>query len=415
MSNVMPVISPPYPAVFLALAAADEAALQQQAALMAQFLPGATPAVPSPGPWRLATWGDTADDLHARLAAFVGGTAISSVHMGEVRQRPSLAFLCTGQGAQYPGMGRDLYQSDPVFRAALDECADLLRPYLPLPLLEVIFPPDVANPATAVIHETGYTQPALFALEYALAQRWLAWGVRPAVLLGHSVGEYVAACLAGVFSLADGLKLIAARGRLMGALPPGGAMAAVFAAAERVETAVAPYADRVSLAAANGPTNTVISGEATAVARILAALKADKIRARPLVVSHAFHSPLMEPMLAEFTAVAATITYHPPAIPIISNVTGQPATANDLVTPDYWREHVRAAVQFAPAVQALYAQKVDIFLEIGPQPHLIGMAARIPSAGSTPLLLPSLRPEQPDWPTLLSSLATLYVQGVDIH
>lgn len=400
----------------LNLAAKTEIDLRQQASKLRDgLLSGAGwPELAVGGeerPFRLALWAKEKEEAAAKLAAFLAAAAPQGWVSGQAPEKPpAVAFLCTGQGAQYAGMGRELYETEPVFRRALDACAAELRPYLDLPLLNVLYP---ADPAASPIHDTTYTQPALFALEYALAQLWLAWGVRPAVVLGHSVGEYVAATLAGVFSLADGLKLIAARGRLMGALPPGGSMAAVFAAEETVVAALAPYAEQVSIAALNGPAQTVISGEKTAVAHVLATLKKERIRARPLVVSHAFHSPLMAPMLDEFAQIAATVTYHPPQIPLISNVTGQLASPNLLTNPGYWRDHVRAAVRFAPAVQALYAMGVGVFLEIGPQPHLVGMAQRIPAPdGMTPLLIPSLQAEESDWATLLPGLGELWVQGL---
>jgi acyl transferase domain-containing protein len=312
---------------------------------------------------------------------------------------PPLVMMFTGQGVQYPGMGRQLYEMNETFRTALDACDGYLRPFLERPLLEVLFAEDetIAN----LVHETAYTQPALFSVEYALAQLWLSWGVRPAVVMGHSVGEYVAATIAGVFSLADGLKLIAERGRQMQALPHGGSMAAVFAEEARVAAAIAPYADEVSIAAINGPTNVVISGAGTAVAAILTTFKEEGVRARELVVSHAFHSPLMAPMLAGFEAVARTVTYHPPQIPLISNVTGQ--VVDDRVqTAVYWRDHVREAVRFADAVQTAHQMGIDHFLEAGPNPVLIGMAKRILPRG-TGVWLPSLKQGSDDWEMLQES------------
>ncbi len=398
----------------LKLAAATEKELRQQAARLHDRLQAGADwpdAALGEGPFRLALWAKDNVEAAAKLSAFLAGEAPQGWSSGQAPQTPpQVAFLCTGQGAQYAGMGRELYETEPIFSQALDECAQGLRPYLDWPLLDVIYP---ADPAASPINETTYTQPALFAVEYALARLWLAWGVRPAVVLGHSVGEYVAAALAGVFSLADGLKLIAARGRLMGALPSGGSMAAVFAAEEVVAAALTPHSDRVSIAAVNGPTQTVISGEETAVAHILTELKKERVRARPLVVSHAFHSPLMKPMLDEFAQVAATITYHPPQIPLISNVTGQIAAPDTVTHPGYWRDHVRAAVRFAPAVQTLYAMGVGVCLEIGPQPHLTGMARRIPAPnGTEPLLLPSLQQGESDWAVLLPGWGALWAAGV---
>lgn len=398
---------PPTAVHLYTFSAATEEELRQR---VARFLPDEAGAA-GQRPFRLALWASEQEEALAKTAAFLRGDAPQGWLSGQAPETPPpVAFLCTGQGAQYVGMGRALYETEPHFRQALEACAEGLRPYLPIPLPDVLYPPEGQS---SPIDETTYTQPALFAIEYALAQLWLAWGVRPAVLLGHSVGEYAAAALAGVFSLADGLKLIAARGRLMGALPTGGSMAAVFADEATVAALLAPYADRVAIAALNGPAQTVISGEETAVAHILDALKKVRVRARPLVVSHAFHSPLMDPMLDEFAQIAATVRYQPPQIPLISNVTGQLAAPELLATAQYWRDHARAAVRFAPAVQTLYEMGIAIFLEIGPQPHLTGMARRIPNerGGELPLLLPSMQQGEDAWQVLMQSWAQLWVLG----
>ena len=221
-------------------------------------------------------------------------------------------------------MGRELYETQPVYREALERCDALLRGQLEKPLLAMLFN---ADGASSELDQTAYTQPALFAVEYALARMWESFGVKPHAVLGHSVGEYVAACIAGVFSLEDALKLIAARGRLMQALPRAGAMAVAMTNATRVEAALAPFAHEVSIAAYNGPTNVVFSGRTAAVESISASLRAEGITVTPLAVSHAFHSPLVEPMLDEFARIAATVKYSSPHLPVISNVTGRVADA----------------------------------------------------------------------------------------
>ena len=193
---------------------------------------------------------------------------------------------------------------------------------------------------TSPIDETSYTQPALFAVEYSLAELWRSWGIEPGIVLGHSVGEYVAACVAGVFSLEDGLRLIATRARLMQQLPRNGSMAVIMTDAKRVESLLAPYRDRVSIAAANGPENTVISGETAAVRELVGKFEASGLRTQFLTVSHAFHSPLMEPMLDEFERVAAEVKYSKPRIPIISNLTGE-ILSDTAPTAEYWRRHIR--------------------------------------------------------------------------
>jgi len=357
---------------------------------------------------RLAISADSPGQLRARLAAFSADGADENVISGEVpaRKVPKIAFLCTGQGAQYAGMGRELFDTQPTFRRALERCAELLRPQLDKPLLDVLF-----GSAKALLDQTAYTQPALFALEYALAELWRSWGVTPTAMLGHSVGEYVAACLAGVFTLEDGLKLIAARGRLMQQLPTDGAMTAVLAPEGEVAAAIASHADEVAIAAVNGPRNTVISGRRAAVQQIGEQLAAAGIEIRPLNVSHAFHSPLMEPMLDEFEQIARTINFSPPQRTLIANLTGQIIDAS-IATPDYWRRHIRQPVRFADSIQTLQQMGCDVLIEIGPKPVLLGMARQC-WTGEEVLWLPSLRPEK-TWSQLLESLGALYVRGAAI-
>ena len=333
-------------------------------------------------------------------------------------RRPRIAFLFTGQGAQYVNMGRELFLTQPVFQAALTRCAEILRPHLEEPLLTVIYPPAGATAdAQRLLSQTIYTQPALFALEYALACLWRSWGVIPDAVMGHSVGELVAACVAGVFSLEEGLALIAARGRLMQALPANGSMFAVWAAEAVVRDVLAPFADRVSVAAVNGPEHLTLSGEHAALRSVIEHLTALQIRTKELAVSHAFHSPLMEPMLAEFAQIARSLRYAPPALALISNLTGELATAA-IGTPEYWVSHVRQPVRFAAGLQTLRAAGHDVFIELGPSPVLLGMAEPCfdaTAACAAPVLLPSLRAGAADWQVLLRSLGALYVRGARIE
>jgi acyl transferase domain-containing protein len=289
--------------------------------------------------------GDTARIRHS-LAGYRGNREAQDWFHGEAHgtRQPRVAFLFTGQGAQYTGMARQLYETHPTFKATLDQCDQILRPFLQRPLLSVLF---ADNDSDAVlIDETAYTQPALFAVEYALAELWRSWGVQPSVVMGHSVGEYVAACIAGVFRLEDGLKLIAERARLMQGLPSSGGMAAVFADEAVVEKAIAAHTGEISIAAINGPSNVVISGAEQALTGVLESLAQQGIKSRRLTVSHAFHSPLMEPILDEFEKVAASINYSEPHIGLMSNMTGSLATMDQVTHPRYWREHVRKPCGF---------------------------------------------------------------------
>jgi acyl transferase domain-containing protein/acyl-CoA synthetase (AMP-forming)/AMP-acid ligase II/acyl carrier protein/alpha/beta superfamily hydrolase len=376
---------------------------------------------------RLAIVTDSAKQLQEKLAAFRGGREVPGLMAGTVDKgiNQKIAFLFTGQGSQYVGMGYQLYQTQPTFRAALDQCAEILQPYLEKSLLEVLYPQTTEtnfpitnhqSPVTSLLDETVYTQPALFALEYALAQLWQSWGIKPSVVMGHSVGEYVAACIAGVFSLEDGLKLIAHRGKLMQALPQNGEMVAVLADEATVRIAIEPYIKQVAIAAINGFQNIVISGETEAIQEVISKLTSQGIKTKRLQVSHAFHSPLMEPMLADFEQVACQITYSVPHIDIISNLTGKLAT-EEITTPQYWVNHVRQPVKFASSIEVLKQQNYQIFLEIGAKPTLLGMGRTILEASSNSkayFCLPSLRPPQEDWQQILTSLATLSIQGITI-
>ncbi len=275
--------------------------------------------------------------------------------------------------------------------------------------------PTIHDPRSTedLLHQTLYTQPALFAIEYALAELWRSWGIVPSYVMGHSIGEYVAACVAGVFSLEDGLKLIAARGRLMQALAQNGSMAAVFANEETVRKAIMPHLDKVDVAAINGPEHVVISGERETVHEILRKLETEGVKHKPLVVSHAFHSPLMEPMLDEFERIAREIKYSAPRMPLLSNLTGQFVADDEITNARYWRNHVREAVRFSDAMATLQEHGCKIFVEIGPSPTLLSMGQRCLPENSA-IWLPSLRNGRDDWQQMLETLAGLYVRGVNV-
>lgn len=370
-------------------------------------------------PHRAALIAGSREEMRDKLAAFVespepGGDP-DGIQSGQTTyaihtDRPPIAFLFTGQGAQYAGMGRRLYETMPVFRRALEQCDELLRPHLQQSLLSVLYP----DPGqTTPLDHTTYTQPALFALEYALAQVWRSWGVVPSAVLGHSVGEYVAACVAGIFSLEDGLRLIAERAQLMGDLPRNGAMAAVFTGEEEVAEAIAPYSQVLAIAAINGPKNTVISGEVAAVKEVSAEMRTRGVRVERLTVSHAFHSPLMDPMLDALERRATSVRFARPQIELITNLTGQRLGSGSTLDGQYLRRHARETVRFQDGMVSLHEMGYSLFIEPGPSPVLLGMGRRcLPEEAG--LWLPSLRKNRDDWRSLLESLGALYIHGVEI-
>ncbi|MFI9650792.1 type I polyketide synthase, partial [Streptomyces sp. NPDC052040] len=341
-----------------------------------------------------------------------GGTGTVDGQVRGARSVPEVAFLFTGQGSQYPDMGRELYETEPVFRRAVEECAKILDPLLGRPLTALLYPdPADTEAAAGELRNTRFTQPALFAVEYALSRLWRSWGVEPAAVLGHSVGEYVAACVAGVFSLADGLRLVAERARLMQELPSGGVMVSLRGRPEQIEDVVRRH-PLVSVAAVNGPEAVVVSGDGAQVREAVAELAAQGVTGRDLRVSHAFHSPLMEPMTGSLAEVARTVRFSAPRIPLISNVTGAPVAAQELSDPAYWARHTLAPVRFADGLRALHASGARAFVEIGPRPVLLGLGRDcLPDADA--LWLPSLRPGR-DRSELLGSLAALHVRGVPV-
>ena len=363
--------------------------------------------------YRLALLVQSTDQLQQKLTKLTESQTISDKIAQNSPTPPEIVFLFTGQGSQYSGMGRQLYETQPIFRATLDQCAEILQSYLQQPLLDVLYPEIFShNSDNSTLNQTAYTQPALFALEYSLAQLWRSWGIEPTVVMGHSVGEYVAATVAGVFSLEDGLKLIAQRARLMQQLPEGGEMAVVLTNEQQVTEAIQSLSEKVSIAAINGPENIVISGESQAVQTVIARLRSQKVKSLKLPVSHAFHSALMEPMVADFAQVLSEISLHPPQIEIISNLTGKLATA-EIATTEYWCDHVRGSVKFYQSMETLYQQGYHLCVEVGPKPSLLGMGkACLPKGKLT--AIPSLRPGKPDSRQMLESLASLYKHGASV-
>ncbi|MFF4282306.1 type I polyketide synthase, partial [Streptomyces kronopolitis] len=365
----------------------------------------------SPFEHRAVVLGQDRETLLDSVRALAAGAPQSNVVEGMAASAGGLAFLFTGQGAQRAGMGRELYDSFAAFADAFDAACAHFDGELDSPLRDVVFGDDAE-----ALSQTAFTQPALFAFEVALFRVMESFGVRPDFLVGHSIGELVAAHVAGVLSLEDACRLVAARGRLMQALPEGGAMFALEADEDEVAPLLAGQEQRVSIAAVNGPQSLVISGETAAVSAIADHFTSEGRKAKRLMVSHAFHSPLMEPMLDEFRTVAESLTFEAPRIPVVSNLTGQLATPQDLMSPDYWVRHVCGAVRFADGIRRLVENEVTRFLEIGPDGTLTVMAQSCLSedTGADQLLVPALRKGRPEVTALLTALGHAHAHGVPV-
>lgn len=353
---------------------------------------------------RAVVVGQTRDELLAGLAGVVAGGPEAGVVYGVGKPAGKTAFVFAGQGSQWLGMGSELYAAYPVFAEALDAVVDELDRHLRYPLRDVIWGHD-----QDLLNTTEFAQPALFAVEVALYRLLMSWGVRPGLVLGHSVGELAAAHVAGALCLPDAAMLVAARGRLMQALPAGGAMFAVQAR----EDEVAPMLGHdVSIAAVNGPASVVISGAHDAVSAIADRLRGQGRRVHRLAVSHAFHSALMEPMIAEFTAVAAELSVGLPTIPVISNVTGQ-LVADDFASADYWARHIRAVVRFGDSVRSAHCAGASRFIEVGPGGGLTSLI-EASLADAQIVSVPTLRKDRPEPVSVMTAAAQGFVSGMGL-
>ncbi|MFI1919558.1 type I polyketide synthase [Nocardia sp. NPDC020380] len=353
------------------------------------------------------------DDMAAlqALTGFGHGIPADDVITGIAQGNGRLAFLFPGQGSQFAAAGAELYRAEPVFAEALDEVLTHFAPHLDRSLQEILFAAEDTD-AARLLDRTRYTQPALFAVSVALSRLLERRGVRPDLLIGHSVGELAAAHIAGVLTLPDACALVAARGRLMDELPEGGAMVAVEATEDEVRELLTE--DAVAIAAVNGPTSIVLSGDSEAVEGIAGQLRALGRRTRRLAVSHAFHSARMEPMLDEFRSIAESITYAPPQLTVISNLTGAPATADELCTADYWVRHIRGTVRFRDGIDALAAEGASVFLEVGPGGILAALLADCLPANPAGTALPLLPKGRNESRSVTAALAGLYVRGIPV-
>jgi acyl transferase domain-containing protein len=342
------------------------------------------------------------------------------VAAGEAAEETPAAFLFPGQGAQQVNMGRGLYETESAFRNEIDRCCEILRPLLGLDLRALLYPPAGADldAAQRQLTETWITQPALFVVEYALARLWMAWGVRPRAMIGHSLGEYVAACLAGVFDVEDALRLLARRARLMQDLP-GGAMLAV----RLPEAEVLPLLDPpLALAAVNGAALCVVSGPADAVAALRERLEAQGTACRPLHTSHAFHSAMMDPILAPFTEIVRSVALRAPQIPYVSGLTGTWITPEQATDPGYWARQLREAVRFADGfgelARSAAAAPRQVFLEVGPGQALTSLARQHPDKAPAHEVLASLdasaTPLKSEAASLMTALGRMWTAGVSV-
>lgn len=364
----------------------------------------------SPLKRRAASVLSSREELDAALATLATGERELAGER-DTRQFDAVAWLFPGQGAQLPGMGRALAQALVPFRRGLEQAMAVIDPHLKRPLASVLWA-EPGTPEAALLTQTAYTQPALFAFGWALAELWRSLGIVPRWVAGHSLGELTAAAVAGVFSLSDAARLVCARGRLMQALPEDGAMLSVEIDADDAAQVIEAHADRVAIAAINAPGSVVLSGDRGVLQQIAQMLSRVGVAHKPLPVSHAFHSPLVEPMLEEFSREASSIDYRPPRLPIVSNLSGALA-GPEIASPEYWVRHVREPVRFARGVQALHAAGARAFFELGARAVLLPLVEQT-LASSDVLLVPSGRGGKPEIATLLEAVGACWERGASI-
>ncbi len=403
----------------LTMSAKTEAALDALVEAHERALPGDDAAL---GDWcytanagrsqfehRAAVSGATAAELRAGLARLREEKIRPVREPLRGTESPKPVFLFTGQGSLHPGVGRELYETQPVFRAALQRCSSALEGLLDRRIEELLF----GESAAALLEDTRHAQPAIVALEYALSELWGSWGITPGALIGHSLGEYAAAAVAGVFSIEDALRLVVKRAQLMSDAPGEGAMLAISAGLETVTRAIAPYSGVLSLAAINGPEDIVVSGARTAITELAEALARQGVHGKLLRVSYAFHSPLMDPVLAPFAESFRGLKLSAPHIPLASTLEGR-LVGEELTRPEYWCRQIREPVAFLKGLEVLREQGYRTYLETGPAPILAGLGRRSFPKADELRWLPSLRPGAGETAQMLSSLGELYVRGFEV-